>query len=180
MNSGGFGTGCSKAQSLDETKLIRPDGVFSRAACRTFFPHIGLAEARRYGEGGWATNLGRCTCITGVRLITETIGGGIACQIHMLAKTRFHLTSHLLFTVPSKRDKVPVWGKSCSQIEVCWILKMMAQAQPHRQSLGPGEFCRVFELGQRHIITGTAASLDIVMNTHGEICDLTACNPCIA
>ena len=120
------------------------------------------------------------TCITGVRLITETIGGGIACQIHMLAKTRFHLTSHLLFTVPSKRDKVPVWGKSCSQIEVCWILKMMAQAQPHRQSLGPGEFCRVFELGQRHIITGTAASLDIVMNTHGEICDLTACNPCIA
>jgi hypothetical protein len=60
-------------------------------ACRTFFPHIGLAEARRYGEGGWATNLGRSTCITGVRLITETIGGGIACQIHMLAKTRFHL-----------------------------------------------------------------------------------------
>ena len=49
-----------------------------------------------------------------------------------------------------------------------------------RFKAGLGEFCRAFELGQRHIIIGTAASLDIVMNTHGEICDLTACNPCIA
>jgi hypothetical protein len=58
---------------------------------------------------------------------------------------------------------------------------MMAQAQPFNVLKPASEnFCRAFELGQRHIIIGTAASLDIVMNTHGEICDLTACNPCIA
>ena len=46
---------------------------------------------------------------------------------------------------------------------------------------GPVEFLPdCFELGQRHIITGTTASLDIVMNMHGEICDLMACNSYIA
>jgi hypothetical protein len=122
MNSGGFGTRCSKAQSLDETKLFPPDGVFSRAACRTLFPHTGLAEARRYGEGGWATNLRpqyvHEWCEANHR---DYWRRNFAGQIHLLAKTRFHLTSHLLFTMPLSGTKYLCVGKSCCQIEVRWI-----------------------------------------------------------
>jgi hypothetical protein len=45
-----------------------------------------------------------------------------------------------------------------------------------------GEFSRVFDPGQGHIsiYCHSCKPRHCVMNTHGELCDLTACNPCVA
>jgi hypothetical protein len=105
MNSGGFGTRCSKAQSLDETKLIRPDGVFSRAACRTFFPQKGLVEGRRHGEGGWATNLWPQYMHNWCEANHTDYWRRNCLSDSHVGKTRFHLTSQPSLHSASKRTK---------------------------------------------------------------------------